>query len=163
MLAVRGTTMTGGRERLVARLSFRVGVLAGAGAYLCGYLLIYLLTVSRVRSELSRLDVDATLSLFGGGGIAPWKVTGWFFYGAHFVDVSVTSSAMDLSTDVIEVSAGDWRTLLFFVPPVAPAGRWRARSPPCRCEAGFGRRRGGVDGAARIFRTRVRRCLPHPD
>lgn len=110
--------MTEGRSRLVARLPFRAGALAGAAAYLLGYLLTYLLTVSRVRSELSRMNVDATLSLFGGSGVAPWKVTGWFFYGAHFVDVSVTSSAMDLSTDVLDVSAGDWRTLLFFVPPL---------------------------------------------
>ncbi|WP_049997211.1 hypothetical protein [Halococcus sediminicola] len=106
------------RRRLVARLPFRVGALAGAAAYLCGYLFTYLLTVERVRAELSRMDVDATLSLFGSSGIAPWKVTGWFFYGAHFVDVSVTSSAMDLSTDVVEVSAGDWRTLLFVLPPL---------------------------------------------
>jgi hypothetical protein len=109
--------MTGGRS-LVARLPFRAGALAGAGAYLCGYLLTYLLTVSRVRSELSRLNLDATLSLFGGSGVAPWKVTGWYFYGAHFVDISVTSSAMDLSTGVLSVSAGGWRTLLFFVPPL---------------------------------------------
>ena len=106
------------RRRLVARLPFRAGALAGAAAYLSGYLLTYLLTVERVRSELSRMNVDATLSLFGSSAIAPWKVTGWFFYGAHFVDVSVTSSAMDLSTDVVEVSAGDWRTLLFVLPPL---------------------------------------------
>lgn len=106
------------RSRLVARLPFRAGALAGAAAYLCGYCFTYLLTVERVRAELARMDVDATLSLFGSGGVAPWKVTGWFFYGAHFVDVSVTSSAMDLSTDVVEVSAGDWRTLLFVLPPL---------------------------------------------
>lgn len=106
------------RSRLVARFPFRAGALAGAAAYLCGYLFTYLLTIERVRAELARMDVDATLSLFGSGGVAPWKVTGWFFYGAHFVDVSVTSSAMDLSTDVVEVSAGDWRTLLFVLPPL---------------------------------------------
>jgi hypothetical protein len=110
--------MTESRGRLVARLPFRAGALAGAAAYLLGYLLTYLLTISRVRSELSRLDLDATLSLFGGSGVAPWKITGWFFYGAHFVDISVTSSAMDLSTDVLSVSVGDWRTLLFFLPPM---------------------------------------------
>ncbi|WP_256684422.1 hypothetical protein [Halococcus qingdaonensis] len=110
--------MTGASGRLIARLPFRAGALVGAAAYLLGYLLTYLLTISRVRSELSRMNVDATLSLLGGSGVAPWKVTGWFFYGAHFVDVSVTSSAMDLSTDVVEVSAGGWRTLLFALPPL---------------------------------------------
>jgi hypothetical protein len=110
--------MTAGTDRLVARLPFRGGALAGAGAYLLGYLITYAVTVSHVRSELARMDVEAALSFFGGGGIPPWKITGWYYYGAHFVDVSVTSSAMDLSVDILGVSTGTPRVLLFFIPPV---------------------------------------------
>jgi hypothetical protein len=110
--------MTDGTNRLAARLPFKRGVLVGALAYLLGYLVTYVVTIERVRAELSRMQLDATLSLFGSGGVAPWQVTGWFFYGAHFVDVSVTSSVMDLSTDVLELSAGNARVLLFLLPPL---------------------------------------------
>lgn len=124
-------------NRLVARLRFRVGAVAGALAYLFGYLLTYLLTVERIRAELSRMDVNAALSLFGTG-VAPWRIAGWFYYGAHFVDVSVTSPVMDLSTDALDANAGDARVLLFLVPPlllfaagalvshIARAERWTA-------------------------------------
>lgn len=105
-------------ERLTARLPLRVGALCGALAYLLGYLITYAAMVSRVRAELSRMQVNAALSLFGGSGVPPWKVTGWLFYGAHFVDISVTSDAMDLSVETLSASAGDARVLLFFLPPV---------------------------------------------
>lgn len=110
--------MTAGTDRLTAQLPFKKGALCGAFAYLLGYLVTYAVTVERVRAELSRMQVDATLSLFGGSGVAPWKVTGWFFYGAHFVDIKVTSSAMDLSTDALEASTSNPRVLLFVLPPL---------------------------------------------
>lgn len=102
---------------LVDRLPFRAGAAIGALAYLSGYLLTYLITADRIRAELSRMDVNAALSLFGSGGVAPWQIAGWFYYGAHFVDVSVTSSEMDLSTAVVELTAGDARVFLFALPP----------------------------------------------
>ena len=105
-------------DRFTARLPFKKGALCGASAYLVGYLLTYAVTVERVRSELSRMQLDATLSLFASGGVAPWQVTGWYFYGAHFVEVSVTSEVMDLSTDAITASTHNPRTLLFFLPPL---------------------------------------------
>jgi uncharacterized protein (DUF2062 family) len=105
-------------DRLTERLPFKKGALCGACAYLLGYLVTYAVTVERVRSELSRMQVDATLSLFGSGGIAPWQITGWYFYGAHFVDISVTSSAMDLSVETLEASTSNPRVLLFALPPL---------------------------------------------
>ena len=103
---------------LVARLPFRAGAVVGALAYLSGYLLTYAITAGRIRSELARMDVNAALSLFGSSGVTPWQIAGWFYYGAHFVDVSVTSSEMDLSTEVVELTAGDARVYLFVLPPV---------------------------------------------
>lgn len=110
--------MASGTESLLARLPLRAGALVGALAYLLGYLVTYLLAVERIRAELAKMDVNAALSLFGSGGVQPWQVAGWVFYGAHFVEVSVTSSMMDLSTDAINESAGDGRVLLFLLPPL---------------------------------------------
>lgn len=105
-------------DGLAARLPFRKGMVVGALAYLVGYLVTYAATVAEVRAEIARMDLNASLALFGGGGVAPWQITGWYFYGAHFVDIEVTSSAMDLSTDVVELAAGDPRVLLFALPPL---------------------------------------------
>lgn len=105
-------------DRLTARLPFRGGALYGALAYVLGYLVTYVTTISKVRAELSRIDIEATASFFGGGGIPPWKITGWFYYGAHFVDISVTSSSMDLSVEVLDVSMGNALVLLFALPPI---------------------------------------------
>jgi hypothetical protein len=62
----------------VVQRNLASGALVGAGAYVAGYVLTFLLTV-----------VDGVES----GQVAGWKAVGWVFYGAHNVDIQQTVSS----------------------------------------------------------------------
>jgi hypothetical protein len=94
------------------------GALVGAGAYLAGYLLTYLLVI-----------VDGVES---GGDIETWKAVGWVFYNAHNVDLTFVGSAGSASITetftLFEESAGTANLastvpqfVYFLVPAVALA------------------------------------------
>jgi hypothetical protein len=94
------------------------GALVGAGAYLAGYVLTYLLVI-----------VDGVES---GGDIETWKAVGWVFYNAHNVDLTFVGSAGSASITetftLFEESAGTANLastvpqfLYFLVPAVALA------------------------------------------
>lgn len=60
---------------------YATSALAGAGAWLLGYLTTFLVTGSRIRDSGLRRAIE----LFGGE-LPTWKVVGWVFYNAHFVE-----------------------------------------------------------------------------
>ncbi|TKX84156.1 transporter [Halorubrum sp. SS5] len=60
------------------------GAVAGAAAYLLGYLSVYLTQSGRIEEGLSGLNFLA--ELFGNDPISAWQVSGWMFYNAHFVE-----------------------------------------------------------------------------
>lgn len=109
--------MTAGMERgVIERLPVKKGAFVGACAYLVGYLVTYAVTVERVSTKLARMDINAKLSFFGIG-VAPWKVTGWFYYDAHFVGVS-TRGAINVPVNLITLSVNDPYVLLLALPPL---------------------------------------------
>lgn len=108
--------MTAGTERgVIERLSLKKGAFIGACVYLVGYLVTYAVTVERVNTKLAKMDLNAKLSFFGIG-VAPWKVTGWFYYDAHFVGVA-TRGMINVPVNLITLSINDPYVLLFALPP----------------------------------------------
>lgn len=108
--------MAAGQKQLRTRLPFKTGALLGACAYLVGYLITYAVTVELVKAKLARMDINAKLSFFGIG-VAPWKVTGWFYYDAHFVDIS-THGSINVPVNIITLSVNDPYVFLFALPPL---------------------------------------------
>jgi len=92
--------------------SIALGALAGVAAYLLGYLLAGVLASGDVPESLR--DVVPT-----------WKTTGWYFYNAHFVDLTSTlqiGGASGAATgSLIEGSDSGTVQLLYVVPPIAAA------------------------------------------
>jgi hypothetical protein len=92
------------------------GAVAGAAAWLAGYLVTYVWT----RSAILSADVYQGLEALGN---APpvWKVVGWVFYDAHLVRTNVpglfgTTSVVDLIARYEALSPG-----LYVVAPLALA------------------------------------------
>jgi hypothetical protein len=105
------------------------GAVAGGGAYLLGYASTYLLASAPVRESLAR-----TLVEFVTGEPATWKMVGWVFYSAHFVETVIpglfgSSRTVDLVDALDAVPA-----LLYLLPPVvlvaagAVLARWAGAS-----------------------------------
>ncbi|WP_435194834.1 hypothetical protein [Natronomonas sp. EA1] len=90
---------------------YATGALAGAGAWLLGYLTTFLLTGSRVRDSGLRRAIE----LFGGE-LPTWKVVGWVFYNAHFVETRFEGIFGGTASFV---GGEDGFTLLLYVVPPA--------------------------------------------
>ncbi|GAA0538393.1 transporter [Halorubrum ejinorense] len=109
------------------------GAVAGAAAYVLGYLFVYVTQSDQVEEGLSGINFFA--DLFGGDPISVWRGVGWLFYNAHFVDVSVPS-LIGAARSVNFVSQADGGAYLFVVPPVLlvlaglAAGRVAGASTP---------------------------------
>ena len=109
-----GTGATGAGESL--RRSAVFGAVAGAAAYLLGYLVTYVTQSGRVEEGLSGINFFA--DLFGGDTISVWRGVGWVFYNSHFVDVEVPSLiGAAQSVNFIAESDGGF-TYLYLVPPL---------------------------------------------
>jgi len=61
-------------------LPFGTGAIAGAGAYLFGYVLTYLLVGGEIRESGANQIAQAV-----GGQDVTYQAVGWVFYNAHFV------------------------------------------------------------------------------
>ncbi|MEF8841943.1 MAG: hypothetical protein V5A62_10010 [Haloarculaceae archaeon] len=93
------------------RVPVGVGAAAGALAWLLGYLLTYVVTSGRIQ-EFQGSFLGQVADLFGLE-VPTWKVVGWVFYNAHFVDTAAgggTGSAI--------VGDGGFTPLLYVVPPL---------------------------------------------
>ena len=109
-----GTTATTGSDPSIAREAVG-GAVAGAAAYLVGYLSVYLTQSGRIEEGLSGLNFLA--ELFGGDPISAWQVSGWLFYNAHFVEtVSPAVFGGTSSRNLLMQAEGAGYLLL--VPPV---------------------------------------------
>lgn len=93
------------------RVPLGVGAAAGALAWLLGYLLTYVVTSGRFR-EFQGSFLGQVADLFGLE-MPTWKVVGWVFYNAHFVDTVAGSGAgTAIGGD------GGFTALLYAVPPL---------------------------------------------
>jgi hypothetical protein len=107
-VAGRGQQMSvspGGR-----RVPLGVGAAAGALAWLLGYLLTYVATSGRIR-EFQGSFLGGVADLFGLE-VPTWKIVGWVFYNAHFVDTAAGSGTGSA------VGGDGFTALLYALPPV---------------------------------------------
>jgi hypothetical protein len=95
----------------VDRRTAGLGAAAGAGAYLLGYLVVYLTQSGSVEERLRGINFVA--ELLGGDPIPAWKAVGWLFYNAHFVETTVPSLAGTRTVNFLaEAGSPDWLYLL---------------------------------------------------
>jgi hypothetical protein len=87
------------------------GALSGAGAYLLGYLLVYVVAAGRVGDSITGQVLEAT-------GEGTWKAVGWLFYNAHFVDTVGTFSGFGIEvTRSVNLVGDGFSPVLFLLPP----------------------------------------------
>jgi RimJ/RimL family protein N-acetyltransferase len=117
------------------RIPVGVGAAAGAVAWLLGYLLTYVVTSGRIR-EFRGSFLGQVADLLGLE-VPTWKVVGWVFYNAHFVDTAAgggTGSAIG--------GDGGFTALLYVVPPLVllaaglAAGRAAGNGDPASSAVG---------------------------
>lgn len=94
----------------VTARSIALGAIAGVAAFLLGYLLTGVVASGDVPRSLSET-------------VPAWKSTGWYFYNAHFVDLTSTLQIGGTSGgetgSLIEGSDSGTVQLLYVVPPIA--------------------------------------------
>lgn len=98
-------------DRNVGDLPFGVGAAAGAGAWVLAYLFTYLITADRLRESGVRRLIE-----FFGGDLPTWKMVGWVFFNAHFVDI-VVEGPFGGAVNFIGGEDG-FTPLLYVVPPL---------------------------------------------
>jgi len=102
-----------GARALVARAG--AGGLAGATAYLIGYLVVYVWQSDAVARRLRGFNFLA--DVLGGDPVPTWKGVAWLFYNAHSVRIEVPAAAGSRSIDFL--ARGDaFPALLYAVPPL---------------------------------------------
>lgn len=81
------------------------GAAIGAVPFVVGYLLAFLIASGEI-----------------GESVPNWKGVAWYFYNAHLVDITLSTSAGQFSGsdtgNLVETSAESTIQLLYFVPPV---------------------------------------------
>lgn len=87
----------------------------GVVAFALEYLVVYLWQANRVRENLQGLN--AIIELLGGQSIPAWKVVGWLFYNAHFVDITRPAFGGGRTTTNL-IASGDAPQLLYVLPPL---------------------------------------------
>ena len=88
-----------------------IGAAAGALAWLLAYLLTYVVASGRIR-EFQGSFLGQVADLFGLE-VPTWKVVGWVFYNAHFVDTAAGGGAGSAVG-----GDGGFTALLYVVPPL---------------------------------------------
>ena len=109
-----GATATTGSNPNITREAAG-GAVAGAAAYLLGYLTVYVTQSGRIEEGLSGLNFLA--ELFGGDPISAWQVSGWLFYNAHFVE-TVSPAVFGGTSSRNLLMQAEGAGYLLFVPPV---------------------------------------------
>lgn len=96
------------------------GAASGAGAYVLGYLLVYLTQRGSVEERLSAFNV--VTDLLGGDPIPPWQAVGWLYYNAHFVATRLPGIGGPTTRNFIANADDGALTLLYLVPPLLLLG-----------------------------------------
>lgn len=105
------------------------GVVTGAGAYVLGYLVTYLLVGHRAVAVVETIPIEldygqVTLGTrLGETGLATWKAVGWLFYGEHLVTPSSLSFPVFFRAPIsleanVEVLGAASAPYLLVLPPV---------------------------------------------
>ncbi|MFC7175685.1 hypothetical protein [Halosegnis marinus] len=100
---------------IAERVPFGVGAAAGAGAWVLGYLVTYLVASSDIQNSLFGQVLEAA-------EIGTWQVVGWVFYNAHFVNTNVDLGFFGSGATNAIGGDGGFTVLLYVVPPLLLLG-----------------------------------------
>ena len=89
------------------------GAVAGPGAWLLGYLVTYLLHAGGVRDALATDVLE-----FLAGDPVTWKLVGWLYFNAHFVDASVPGPLGRSTVNLLSGAEQPALLALYALPPV---------------------------------------------
>jgi len=92
-----------------------VGAVLGVVAWVLGYLFTHVIAADDLRDSPVRRVVE-----FFGGDLPTWKMVGWVFYNAHFVDL-VVEGPFGGATSFVGGDNG-FTPLLYVVPPLLLLG-----------------------------------------
>ena len=100
-------------------LKYVLGPIIGVLSFVVGYVVVYLWVGRDVEESLE--PMEAILRLFEAEPIGTWRVVGWLFYGAHFVETRISAQFGPIETttyvDLISEGSGNLE-LLYLVPPM---------------------------------------------
>lgn len=102
------------RDTDQSRVPILRGTVAGAVAWILGYLVTYLVAIDRVQGNW-----QAEWLQFVAEDASDWKIVGWLFYNAHNADIRFPSVGIFTVENQNFVAADDgslW--LLYLVPPL---------------------------------------------
>lgn len=95
------------------------GFLTGLSSFVVGYAITYLWRGRDIERSLQ--PIETALNLFQAEPIGTWRVVGWLFYSAHFVDTRVSATLGPVETtmyiDLVREGSGNLE-LLYLVPPL---------------------------------------------
>jgi hypothetical protein len=115
MSSTPNASTASGRDDAARSLPVVDGILGGTGAYLLGFLFTYLWKAGEYRDALAR--IGPLVELFGGETPAAWKIIGWLYYSAHFVDARIDVGPVTTYVDLVGEGAGTLE-LLYLLPPL---------------------------------------------
>lgn len=96
--------------------SLTAGAVGGIAAYLVGYAITFVWHGSTIEDAIDPINVIARL--FGQAEVPAWKIVGWLYYSAHFVDTSLQFGPIGPTTvDLIGDGGGSLESL-YFLPPI---------------------------------------------
>lgn len=95
-------------------LPYVEGALAGAAAWIAGYLLTALVVVSDDSATLSEISEQV------GDGVEGFEFVGWVFFNSHFVDTVLEADFLGFGgSNTVSFVGGDGFTSLLYVVPLA--------------------------------------------
>lgn len=102
-----------------SRATALYGLVGGLAAFVVGYVITYLW---RGRSiERSIQPIETMLDLFQAEPLGAWRVVGWLYYSAHFVDTRITArfgpGQATFYVDLVREGSGNLE-LLYLVPVI---------------------------------------------
>lgn len=96
-------------------IPYLAGALGGAAAYLIGYLITYLWKAQQYRDIFAQ--IQPIVELFGGQTPPPWKIIGWLYHSAHFIESRVTVGPVTTYVDLVAQGGGNLE-ILYILPPL---------------------------------------------
>lgn len=110
-----GFTMSASQR---VRAPYLLGFAGGLASFVVGYLLTYLWRGRDIERLLG--PTETLLALFQAEPLGTWRVVGWLFYGAHFVDTRIAATFGPVDTavyvDLVREGSGNLE-LLYLLPP----------------------------------------------
>lgn len=100
---------------MTERNSVWSGGIAGVAAYLLGYVVTYAWKAGDYRDALE--TIGPIVEFLGGETPGAWRVVGWLYYSAHYVETTVDLGVRTVYVNLVQEGSGNLE-LLYLLPPL---------------------------------------------